>query len=371
MKRINYVLSHPIQYQAPLIKYLAHKGIKIKTLYRSNIGTKKYFDKDFKKKIKWDIDLLHGYNYEFLNHIGPNKVSKLFPLTIEFSKVFKNTDYIWLHGVKNWYNLIIILLNFIFYKKKILIRDEVHKFSKDRSLINILFNKLFYNLIDIFIFRYLVIGTANKDYYLDHKIDLKKLLLIPYVVDNDFFYKKNKNKNKKYINILLASKFIKRKGIDIFLNSIKKCNQNIKFKKTIIITIIGDGEEKKNIKKYINLNKLDNIRLKNFKNQFSLKKEYHNSDVFILPSRYEPWGLTINEAMAAENLIIASKNVGASKDLIKHNYNGFLFKNSNDLSNYLLKIFKNKKRLNRFKKNSLKIIKKWNFQKCYTNLLDL
>jgi len=34
-----YILTHPIQYQAPLIKYLTKKGIKITVLYRSNFST--------------------------------------------------------------------------------------------------------------------------------------------------------------------------------------------------------------------------------------------------------------------------------------------------------------------------------------------
>ena len=131
---IKYILSHPIQYQSPLIKYLVKKGIKISVLYRSNITTKKYWDEDFGKKIKWDVDLLKGYQYNFLNYIGPNKVGKIFPITTEFfgNKFHNKSGVIWIHGIKNWYNISIIILS-KFFNKKIFIRDEVHQFSKNQD----------------------------------------------------------------------------------------------------------------------------------------------------------------------------------------------------------------------------------------------
>ena len=64
---IKYILTHPIQYQSPLIKYLVKKGVKISVLYRSDISVKEYFDQGFGKKIKWDTSLLRGYNFDFLN----------------------------------------------------------------------------------------------------------------------------------------------------------------------------------------------------------------------------------------------------------------------------------------------------------------
>ena len=123
---IKYIQTHPIPYQSPLIKFLSNKGIKIKVLYRSNMSTKKYFDPGFKKKIKWDTKLLQGFKYEYLNYIGPNKVNNIFPITTDFiNKIFDTkTKIIWLHGIKNWYNLCIIIIA-KFFNKRIFIRDEV------------------------------------------------------------------------------------------------------------------------------------------------------------------------------------------------------------------------------------------------------
>ena len=63
-----------------------------------------------------------------------------------------------------------------------------------------------------------------------------------------------------------------------------------------------------------------------------------------MPSRIEPWGLTVNEAMSAENAIISSNQVRSAYDLVKKNINGFTFINndSQDLARKILLIYKNK-----------------------------
>lgn len=51
---------------------------------------------------------------------------------------------------------------------------------------------------------------------------------------------------------------------------------------------------------------------------------YCAADVFVLPSRREPWGLVVNEAMAAGLPVIVSDNVGCVDDLVGHGVNGLI-----------------------------------------------
>ena len=119
-------------------------------------------------------------------------------------------------------------------------------------------------------------------------------------------------------------------------------------------------------------NNLKNVTFFPFQNQKNLSKFYQNSDVFIMPSRIEPWGLTVNEAMSAENAIISSNQVGSAYDLVKKNINGFTFINndSQDLARKILLIYKNKRKIKKFKSNSLKIISRWEFKQCYNVLQE-
>ncbi len=184
---IKYIVTHPIQYQVPLIRYLS-KRIKIKVAYRSNISIKKYHDKDFNKKVIIDRNLLNGYDYHFLRYLGPNRVSNIFPIPTEFIKnIFLNdTKIIWVHGIKIWYNLIIIVLS-KFYNKKVFVRDEINNLKK-RSYFNIFINKIFFYFIDNFIDCYLSVGRENTKAYKAYGVNKKKIHHVPWVVDNNFFF---------------------------------------------------------------------------------------------------------------------------------------------------------------------------------------
>ena len=85
-----------------------------------------------------------------------------------------------------------------------------------------------------------------------------------------------------------------------------------------------------------------------------------------MPYRIEPWGLVINEAMAAGNAIVASDKVGCTLDLVIDNYNGKVFQSGNaeDLEKKISYFLKNKKKINFFKWNSLKRIEQFSFKQC-------
>ena len=51
---------------------------------------------------------------------------------------------------------------------------------------------------------------------------------------------------------------------------------------------------------------------------------YASADVFVVPSWYEPWGLVVNEAMAACLPVVATTAVGCVDDLVVHGENGYL-----------------------------------------------
>jgi hypothetical protein len=66
--RLAYVVSHPIQYQAPLLRRLAEEpDIDLTVFFFSDHSVKGYADIGFGGvQVKWDIPLLDGYRYEFL-----------------------------------------------------------------------------------------------------------------------------------------------------------------------------------------------------------------------------------------------------------------------------------------------------------------
>jgi glycosyltransferase involved in cell wall biosynthesis len=67
------------------------------------------------------------------------------------------------------------------------------------------------------------------------------------------------------------------------------------------------------------------VRFAGFRNQSELPRFFQLADVFVLPSRHEPWGLIVNEVMAAGCPAIVSTDVGCHADLITDGIEGCVF----------------------------------------------
>ncbi len=100
---------------------------------------------------------------------------------------------------------------------------------------------------------------------------------------------------------------------------------------------------------------------------------YQACEVFILPSKGETWGLSLNEAMAAGKAIIASNKCGGAIDLIEEGKNGYVFEAGNieDLKAKIEKISSSREALLQMQLHSLKKIKEFSFLEFALRMEDL
>ena len=323
--------THPIQYQVPLFKHLKKKDIKANVFFASKHGlNKNKVDPEFLTRIKWDInsDILKGFEYKF-SKIQKYNINdyRLNYYKIEQELIKGNFDYILILGWNNFFYLRGIY-HAIKNNIKIILRVETNLYSTKnffKNLIKKFILKFFFKKVSYF----LSIGKLNKKFYLNYNVENKKILSAPYFFDNKFFnFNLNKKKLKKkfYFEkkkiILFVGKLIERKNPFEFLK-LAKLNLN---KSNFHFIIIGDGHLKKSCKKFIKENKLQNVSLIGFVNQKQLREYYKISDLLISTSKYETWGLTINEAFASSLPVICTNNCGSSKDLIENGKTGFIYK---------------------------------------------
>src|SRR5262249_53918598 len=124
--RLAYLVSHPIQYQAPLLRRIAAEpGIRLKVFFRSPMGLKSYVDPGFGQAIAWDTPLLEGYDHEFLPALGdPMRVTRyLRPLNYGLARRLADFDVLWVHGyarVFHWGAMLAAKRRGL----KVLLRDE-------------------------------------------------------------------------------------------------------------------------------------------------------------------------------------------------------------------------------------------------------
>lgn len=93
------------------------------------------------------------------------------------------------------------------------------------------------------------------------------------------------------------------------------------------LIIVGDGPEAYNLKRKAK----SNISFLGYINNKDLKQIYKSADVFVLPSKSEPWGLVIEEALNFGLPIIISNKVGCKDDLV-FKKNGLIFDINNNHS---------------------------------------
>lgn len=102
------------------------------------------------------------------------------------------------------------------------------------------------------------------------------------------------------------------------------------------LTVVGTGKDEVKLKKMAN----SNILFVGSVNNLDIAEYYQQADVFLLPSKSEPWGLVVEEALNNGCPVIVSDKVGCSEDLVKELKSGIIFKSNDfaDLENAIIKI---------------------------------
>jgi glycosyltransferase involved in cell wall biosynthesis len=377
--RIAILNSHPIQYFAPLYAHLNKApDLDVTALYLSDISVRGGWDDQFGREVKWDLDLLEGYRSVFIGGRGHERTPAGFWSLIGpqvWSELRSGRyDVLWLHG-HNYAANIIALLAAKSAGLRIMMRGETHlalprtgvKFALRKPLLGAL-----YGLCD----RLLAIGSANAAFYKAMGVPDQKIFLVPYSVDNDRFTRTSLTNDQKadvknrygipidQPTILYAAKFTDRKRPMDLLQAVKGLTG--KTARPFTLVMGGAGELEQELRAFCSEHSLQNVLFPGFINQSDLPQLYACSDVFVLPSQDEPWGLAVNEAMCAGLPIVVSREVGCVADLVENGVNGFT-PDAGDieaLAAALLKLIEDEDLRRQQGQASLSRIAGWSYQEC-------
>jgi glycosyltransferase involved in cell wall biosynthesis len=389
MNKLGIFISHPIQYQVPLYQKISKK-IDLIVYYYSKFGAEKYFDPQLKKEFKWDINLLEGYNYKILKNYSFKQGFYFFGFINFgiFKEIFKNKFGAVLINSWSYLSDWLVILACLISKTKLLLRvespynKEILKPRWKLFIKKIIFGKILFPKVHAFLY----IGEENRKFYKFYGVPDEKLFFAPYAVDNERFqkeYEKLKEKkeelrkelgiSKDTVVILFVGKLIQiKRPLDI-LRAYKILYDNKELKERIALVCVGEGELRSEIEKYIQVNNLKNVLLVGFKNQTEISKYYAMSDIFLLSSDSETWGLVINEAMNFRLPVIVADSVGCGSDLVKHGENGYIFKkgDAEELARYLEDLILNEEKRKSFGQKSFEIVKGYNYDKTAESILKI
>ncbi len=180
----------------------------------------------------------------------------------------------------------------------------------------------------------LIANSKETAYFIKKWLNIKHQIKViyPFIFTDDFLHLKNKNIKSKFI--LFAGRIEFRKGPDILLKTFFNISSKYPSVKLIFI-----GHDEKSFyypdgfmtfkKLLLKLDAPEIVKnrvliLNRMKFEY-LKSYYEKCLIAVFPSRYEPFGMVVIEAMASGKPVIASNN-GGGKEIIQNNYNGLIIK---------------------------------------------
>lgn len=145
--------------------------------------------------------------------------------------------------------------------------------------------------------------------------------MIPHGVDTDRFYPRERQHpdvNPERTTLLYVGRLGARKGLDLAIKALANIENS-----TIELLIAGTGRHEDHLRDLAQeLEIVGQVHFLGYVPDDDLPQLYSSSDIFVLPSRYEGFGLVLLEAMACETPVIGT-NAGGIPTVIDHNQTGF------------------------------------------------
>ena len=337
--KIAIFLSHPIQHFSPLWKELARReGVVLKVFYFSRHGVEQTFDPDFGTGFKWDVDLLEGYESEFLPRQWPTKDplnSRWNGLNSGLSRVLsQGWDVAYVTGYAHLNNWRIANgcrrygIKLLYHSDSNFIAEKQKSFWK-RSLKKMVVSR-FFSKVSVF----LAVGDNNRDYLQYYGAPLEQIRFCAIPVDMERFRKavslvdeKEKTELRKKLGLSpedcvvgFCGKLIPRKRPQDLVAALQHPSQK---GRKVVGLFIGDGELEAELKQRAG----DSARFTGFVNQNQMPVYLSLCDMVAMPSEYDPHPIAVTEAQCLKIPVLLSDQCGCygPNDVFRDGERGILY----------------------------------------------
>lgn len=336
--RLAYFVSHPIQYQAPLLRRIAAEpDLELKVFFSSDHTVQGYVDEGFGVKVEWDVPLLAGYHSSFLPVLRPAGREPGFarPLNHQIFPTLARGrfDAVWTHGYSTA-NSLRVIASAAMLRLPLLLRAESTLHDRARSPAKLVAKRAFFAALRPQVSAVLAIGEANASYWRHYLGDDLPIFRMPYAVDNAFFQERARAAAPSRDALRAELGLVPGRPVVLFASKLqarKRCADLIAALQRLpeprpCLLVVGDGEERQRLEEQARAQlAAGDVRFLGFRNQTELPRYLDLCDVFVLPSQHEPWGLVVNEAMNAGRACVVSDDVGCQRDLVIEGETGAVF----------------------------------------------
>lgn len=336
--RVLLVATHPVQYGAPLFRSLAKDPrLDIQVAYCDMGGAEAHLDRDFGVSVKWDIPLLDGYPWVCLRN------RSFRPGAGRFWGFFNPG--IWRLISKGKFDAVVVFAGYVcatfwmalaaakFSGTAVLFGTDAHKLTPrddkgwKRWIKRLLWPQLF-RLADVVI----VPSSGGAALIRSLGIAEDRIVVTPYCVDNDWWIEQSKDVDRADVRarwkipcdarvVLFSAKLQPWKRPQDLLVAFARADGPNAY-----LVFAGEGALRPSLESQAKaMGIAERVRFLGFVNQSGLPETYCASDVLVLPSSYEPFGVVVNEAMLCGCSVIVSDCVGAGFDLVREGRTGFIY----------------------------------------------
>ena len=333
--RLGILATHPIQYHAPLYRALA-QDLDLQVYFAHQQSAEGQAKAGFGVAFEWDVPLLEGYEYRFLENRAKEPSTQGFRGcdTPEIGRVIAEERFD-AFLVNGWYNKSLWQAMVACWRTgtPLLIRGDSQLLTPRHWALRAA-KELVYRAFVPRFDGYLVVGERAKEYYLYYGAGPERMFFVPHFVDNDFFaahaarlapereaLRARHGVRPDSSVFLFAGKFIPEKRPVDFVEAVAALARRYPGVEAVMV---GDGVLRGEIESAIARTEAP-VHLLGFFNQSQMPEAYAVADVLVLPSQTETWGLVVNEAMASGRPVIVSDAVGCAPDLIIEGATGYTF----------------------------------------------
>jgi glycosyltransferase involved in cell wall biosynthesis len=326
--RLAFIVSHPIQYVAPLYPRLARReDILIKVFFTWHAGQAAVRDHGFGIPVAWDIPLTKGYEFELV----PN--SAIDPGTHHFRGLC-NPSLVrqvaaWRPNIVHttgwgWQSHVLALRAFSVRGVPTLFRGDSHLLDESRTGPRWWLKRSILRKVYSWPTGVLFVGAANRAYYEAFGVTPERLFPCPHSIDVKRFAEPAEMLEQRAAEwrrqlgitpgrtvIIYAGKFERKKRPLELMHAIRELAAA-----DITLVMVGSGELETEVRAVAAAEPGRFVVLP-FQNQSRMPLVYRLGDLFVLPSAFgETWGLAVNEAMACGRAVLVSDRVGCARDLV-------------------------------------------------------
>jgi glycosyltransferase involved in cell wall biosynthesis len=336
--RVLLVGTHPVQYSSPMFRlYAKDPRLEIQVAYCSLHGVEPQVDRDFGVEVKWDVPLLEGYRWMAIPNRswspGLGSFFGLFNSGIwcvirrgNFDAVVLYTGYVY---ATFWMSIAAAKVSDV----PILFGTDSHDLAPrdnkgwKRQIKRLLWPRLF-RMADV------VIPGSSGGAALIRSLGIPedRIVVTPFCVDNEWWIAESSRANRDAVRrrwgvprdasvVLFCAKLQAWKRPQDVLRAFARAESPNSY-----LVFAGDGALRSTLESEAkSLGIMDRVRFLGFVNQSGLPETYTVSDILVLASEYEPFGVVVNEAMLCGCSVIVSDRVGARFDLVREGVTGFVF----------------------------------------------